>query len=365
DEAIGLGCAARERRPCPPPISPARCPLQPPLAPAGRASPSDRSSTGRQRLAPSPIETGPSQIEIDDGARRLTPGLYKLQIDAGPPPSAPDRRPPLQHDAGPPSAPDRRPSIAAGRPSTPDRRRLHICCAGQRCNNPEKGTKCNHVRFKKQGPKYLEDLHILFEKVHVTGASASCPGDVSSTESSDEDVTEVQKSPDSDDVKLAALKKAKPSKKKRKDMSSGTEDKEEKSPFLRLYKNTCLKIENAATKISTSAEASSAAPPNLVPTITEAIQMVKECGVEEKTALMHTATKLIMKPEFREVLRALKTNEGRLDLIEREHKMSTPCMSSNESLTGAAGREATSVAVAPGGDAAASGDLAPGGRAAG
>ncbi|TVT97223.1 hypothetical protein EJB05_57531, partial [Eragrostis curvula] len=53
-----------------------------------------------------------------------------------------------------------------------------------KCNNPEKGIKCNHVRFKKQGPKYLEDLHLLFEKVHVTGASASCPGDVSSAESS-------------------------------------------------------------------------------------------------------------------------------------------------------------------------------------
>jgi len=35
---------------------------------------------------------------------------------------------------------------------------------------------------------------------------------------------------------------------------------------------------------------------------------------------MHTATMLIMKPEFREVFSHLKTNKGRLDVIEREHE---------------------------------------------
>ncbi|KAL6603663.1 hypothetical protein ACP70R_044024 [Stipagrostis hirtigluma subsp. patula] len=179
-----------------------------------------------------------------------------------------------------------------------------------RCNNPEKGTKCNHVRFEKQGPKHLDDLHMLFDKVHVTGASASCPGDISSDDSTEEDVSEVQKSRDSDDVKLAALKKAKPGKKKRKGSSSAAEEKDEKSPFFRLYKNTCMRIETAAEKISESVEASSAPPANQVPTIKEAMQMVKDCGVEEKTALMHTATFLMMKPEFREVFSALETNGG-------------------------------------------------------
>jgi hypothetical protein len=82
-----------------------------------------------------------------------------------------------------------------------------------------------------------------------------------------------------------------------------------------------LKIETAAEKISTSVGASSAStlPTNHVPSIKEVIQMVKECGVEEKTALMHTSSLLIMKPEFREVLSSLESNEGRLDLLEREH----------------------------------------------
>ncbi|XP_034586696.1 uncharacterized protein [Setaria viridis] len=189
-----------------------------------------------------------------------------------------------------------------------------------RCNNPEKGIKCNHVRFRKQGPKHLDDLHILFDKIHVNGASASCPGDISSDESSDDDVSEIQKTQDIDDVKLAALKKSKPGKKKRKEHSSSIVEKEEKSPFFRLYKNTCLKIETAADKISSSVEASSAAPTNPVPSISEAMKMVKDCGVQEKTALMHTATFLIVKPEFREVFSSLETKEGRFDLIEREHE---------------------------------------------
>jgi hypothetical protein len=179
------------------------------------------------------------------------------------------------------------------------------------------------VRFRKQGPKHLDDLHILFDKVHVSGASASCPGDISSDESSDEDVAEVQKTPDNDDVYLAALKASKPGKRKRKSSSTATEEKDEKSPFFRLYKNTCLKIETAAEKISSSVEASSAPPTNLVSTIAEAMKMVKDCGVQERTPLMHTATFLIMKPEFREVFSSLETNEGRLDLIEREHEKET------------------------------------------
>jgi len=160
---------------------------------------------------------------------------------------------------------------------------------------------------------------MLFDKIHVSGASASCPRDISSDDSSDEDVGEIQKPLDNDDVKLAALKKSKLGKKKRKESSTATDEKDEKSPFFRMYKNTCLKIETAAEKISTSVEASSAPPTSQVPSIAEAMKMVKNCGVQEKTALMHTATFLIVKPEFREVFSMLETKEGRFDLLEREH----------------------------------------------
>ncbi|KAF0910017.1 hypothetical protein E2562_001259 [Oryza meyeriana var. granulata] len=145
-----------------------------------------------------------------------------------------------------------------------------------RCNNPEKGIKCSHVKFRKNGPKFLEDMHIIFGKAHVDGSTAACPGDISSNDTSDEDVAEV----------------AKPTKEKEKAVNQGkrkrkaVEEKEEKSPFYRMYKNTCLKIETAAERISTSVEASSATTINPIPTIAEAVKMVKECGVEEGTALI-------------------------------------------------------------------------------
>jgi hypothetical protein len=85
-----------------------------------------------------------------------------------------------------------------------------------------------------------------------------------------------------------------------------------------MYKNTCLKIETAAERISTSVEASSAPPTNLVPSIAETMKMV--IG---GTALMYTTSSLIRQPDFRELFSCLQTNKGRFDLIEREHEKET------------------------------------------
>jgi hypothetical protein len=75
--------------------------------------------------------------------------------------------------------------------------------------------------FRKRGPKHLDDLHLLFDKVHVTGASAFCLGDISSGESSDDDIMEMA---NNERPKLAA--------KKRKELSSPAEKEEEKNPFF-------------------------------------------------------------------------------------------------------------------------------------
>jgi hypothetical protein len=158
----------------------------------------------------------------------------------------------------------------------------------------------------------------LFDKIHVSGTSASCPGDISSDDSSD-DVVEIERTPENDEVKVAVSKRSKPVKRKRKASCTAVEEKEEKSPFFRLYKNICLKIETVAEKISTSVEASSTHPTSQVPSIAETMKMVKDCGVKEKTTLMHTTTFFIVKHEFREVFCMLETNEGRFDLLEREH----------------------------------------------
>jgi hypothetical protein len=168
------------------------------------------------------------------------------------------------------------------------------------------------VKFRNKVPKFLDDLHYIFGQTYVGGASASCPGDISSDEG-DDDVAEVPKPVEKPE------KTVNTGKNKRKGLSSAVRNKDEKSPFSRMYNNTCEKMQAAAERISTSVEASSASPGNVVPTIKEVTKMVKDCGVQEGTALMHTTTSLIMKPEFREVFSSLQTNEGRLDLLEREH----------------------------------------------
>ena len=169
------------------------------------------------------------------------------------------------------------------------------------------------MKFRKHGPKHIEDLDVLFDKAHVNGATASCPGDVSSGESSDDDVVEV--------AKTAEIKLNKPKTNKKRKEEMANEEKDEKSPFFRLYKQTCHKIETGVDKITSKVEASSTPnPTHHVPTIAHVMKLVKECGVEEKTALFHTATLLIVKPEFREIFSLLETNEGRKDLLEREHE---------------------------------------------
>ncbi|KAM0864150.1 hypothetical protein ACQ4PT_044105 [Festuca glaucescens] len=202
----------------------------------------------------------------------------------------------------------------------------------QRYNNPENGTKCNHLRYRKRGPKHLDDLDVLFQKAHVTGATASCPGDISSDECSDDDVAAV--ADENAEIKLASLKKAKANKKrkdsakdneekankKRKESSNANKEKDEKSPFFRTYAGTCEKIGIAAEKISSSFVPSSAPPTNHVPSIADVLQMAKDCGVKEGTALMHTTTMMIVKPDFREIFSLLQTKEGRFDLLQREHE---------------------------------------------
>jgi hypothetical protein len=181
------------------------------------------------------------------------------------------------------------------------------------CNNKEKAIKCPHLKFRKQGLKFLDDMHYGFGKAHVSGSSASCSGDISSDDASDEDEDMVPKSIEN------VEKTSNTEKTKRKGVSTDAEEKDEKSSFFRLYKSTCQKIETAAEKISTSVEASSATPTNHVPTIAMTMKMVKEYGVEKRTALMYTTTSLIVKPDFREVFSSLEIIEGRLDLIRREH----------------------------------------------
>jgi hypothetical protein len=130
--------------------------------------------------------------------------------------------------------------------------------------------------------KFLEDMHYVFAKSHVSGSSALFSGNVSSDDASDEDENIGPKPVEN------VEKTRNTGKRKCKGASTGAEEKDEKSPLFHLYKSTCQKIETDADKISISVEASSAPPTNHIPTIKMTIKMMKECGVEEGTALMYT-----------------------------------------------------------------------------
>jgi hypothetical protein len=93
-----------------------------------------------------------------------------------------------------------------------------------------------------------------------------------------------------------------------------------KAPSFERTPGTCEKIGIAAEKISSNFVASSAPPTNHVPSIADVMQMAKDCGVQEGTALMHTTTMMIVKPDFREIFSLLQTKEGRFDLLQREHE---------------------------------------------
>jgi hypothetical protein len=80
----------------------------------------------------------------------------------------------------------------------------------------------------------------------MCGFAASCPGDISSDDASDEDEDMVPKPIEN------VEKTTNTGKRKRKGASTDAEEKDETSRFFRLYKSTCQKIKTAAEKISTS-----------------------------------------------------------------------------------------------------------------
>ena len=75
----------------------------------------------------------------------------------------------------------------------------------------------------------FDDLHILFDKTHVSGASPWCPRDIPTDESNDDDVVWGKRSHFYDDVKLGSLKNSK-QRKKNAEYSGATQEKDEKTP---------------------------------------------------------------------------------------------------------------------------------------
>lgn len=131
-----------------------------------------------------------------------------------------------------------------------------------------------------------------------------------------EEATQVSVDGSDEDAELppSAMKKAKLV--KREDSSpmvaAASTTKEDKNPLPGNYK----KARNDPTA---TAEASSC-DSSTVPTIREAVRLIRECGVSEATDLFYTATMIVaMNPEYRELFALIRTREGRLDWLQRAH----------------------------------------------
>lgn len=118
---------------------------------------------------------------------------------------------------------------------------------------------------------------------------------------------EVKESDEVEELTLCSSKKKKKEGKilgKRK--AKPVEDGEEKNPFLHLFKETCGNINARVVSERTT---------NLVdksntPTMAEVLNLMVECGAVEGTPLFHTATKIVMKPAYRELFMLIKNQGG-------------------------------------------------------
>ena len=171
----------------------------------------------------------------------------------------------------------------------------------------------------------------MFENAHVTGETASIPGEISSS-SDDDAIAEVKESEDLGTL-IKSLKKKrsedleapdKSVKKKggqgktlgKRKSKSNVEDEEDKNPFLRAYKQTLGNINSRVTGEGLANHV----PKDTTPTMAEVLHLMVECGAEEGIPLFHTATKIVMKLEYRELFMLIKTKEGRFDWLTREHE---------------------------------------------
>ncbi|KAI4984328.1 hypothetical protein ZWY2020_057647 [Hordeum vulgare] len=175
-----------------------------------------------------------------------------------------------------------------------------------------------HAKWRYMGPPNLKEMHVMFENAQVTGETTSIPGEISNSSDVDDDaIVEVKESEDSG-TPLKSLKKTGGQGKTlgKHKSNSNVEDEEDKNPFLRAYKQT---LGNINSRVSCEGSANHV-PKVTTPNMAEVLNLMVECGAEEGTPLFHTASKIVMKPEYRELFMLIKTKEDRFDWLTREHE---------------------------------------------
>jgi hypothetical protein len=136
----------------------------------------------------------------------------------------------------------------------------------------------------------------MFRKAHVTGESSAIPGEETG-----------------EDQEGAILLEDNVGEKTTLGKRKGTGEKERENPFLKVYNNALTSL------VSRADVGSSCGKDDSVPTMKEFLAMVRECGVNEGTDLMFTASKLAVKRENRELLAAFETATGRMHYLQKTH----------------------------------------------
>lgn len=158
-------------------------------------------------------------------------------------------------------------------------------------------------------------MDVIYQKAYITGDIAAIPEEISSSSDDDDDAMKVKESEEVSTPVTISKKKGGKILGKRKNKSY-VEDEKDKNPFLRAYKQT---LGNINSRVSGEGLANHV-PKISTPSMDEVLHSMVECGAVEGTSLFHTATKIMIKPEFRELFMLIKTKEGRFDWLQREHE---------------------------------------------
>lgn len=169
-----------------------------------------------------------------------------------------------------------------------------------------------HAKYRNGGPPNLTEMDLMFDDRHVTGAESAIPGEISLDKEEVTIVDDSDTAEDDDEVIKAKPKKQRKTKSCKDDFSA----QDEKNPFVRMYKKASDAICVTAESIKEASSSSKAHPP-VGPSMNEAMEMVRDCGVEEGTPLFFSSSMLFMKPEYREMFASVQTKEGRFDWLKR------------------------------------------------
>lgn len=164
-------------------------------------------------------------------------------------------------------------------------------------------------KFRYSPIENLNELEVMFQNIHVSGASSVIPG-----VSKDKVAVNVHDVDDDDDI-LAVLEE--PSGGKRRAAAiAPSPKKSRRNPMVKEVRRLVDKIENLESSNSVTSQQTSKVDDEII----EHIRLAVRCGAAEGSDEHYIATKLFIKQQYRAVFRSFETNEGRLSWLRRMYE---------------------------------------------